>query len=1057
MDAPAPNADDAILEHRFSRQIYSIGRLAHAELSRARVLLLGLKGVGSEIAKNLLLMGVPCLAICDEDLVTAATPSFQFLVRDEHVGTNIVDASLAELRSLAPTSCISRVAAAPSSLPADLSHFSVVVVADQWGAREDVEAISARCHREDVPLVVAQVRGAFARLFCDFGPDFVVTEDPSFEHRILQAQAQCCGGANSQDEGADMSQDCSQVRLLAEPDELGRLAPGQQVHICGTVAAASGDDPALQLLQVEIAAVNAQEATLTLRVPAARLRAKDALGMYVREVPRRTRYSHAALGDVLQKPFNGRLPRSRVDHQCFLALDRFLERHDGAPPRTHEEVAELVQLAVDLSPGQVDAATARTFARGCQGKPPPLMAVVGGLGAHEVVKCLSGKGHPINQLAYLSEPSLVADDHQHQQDDATTGRDYTSTAMNEASFIHPSAPLLGRDVQERITNLRLLLVGCGAVGCELLKNLALLGVATGARGRLHATDPDHIEPSNLCRQFLFRDQDVRRPKSEVASRRARQINPRMLLTAHDARVGPDTEDRFTEDFFAGLDAVCNALDNFETRFYVDKRCTVAKKPLIDPGTDGLEMSLKVIIPWVTATFGEQVQPQQEDRRIPICTLRSFPTKSEHTLMWAKDRFAYHFTKSPLALQTYLRGVPLPHHQDQKQLLGFWHRGELFTFADCVLWARALFEDSFTTDIECLLTLHPPDSRSESGELFWNEFRLQPSPLRFDISDEAHIAFIRAAANLKALTLGLEPDERQTTPAAAVLREHDDAWQRYPVKNTGYTKAADGDEAELPDENEEGLQLHIPPRQDAARKVGPSTSIVSLEVDKDDDVHMKFIAAAANLRSGNYGIRTLALNEARRVVGHIIPSIVTTTAVVAGLAALELVKLVKQGIIVAPVHHGDHHDPAVTAAVTAAWNRNGGGSSHEYCWLLSRPAGWFGLPVRRNVEEVAFGRKVITSWDTPVFPDMTLRQLIDEIRRIYGVETVCSVISDKAMVFDLLMHSEQTRQERLGKRMSELWAMTSAQEGSNTTKQLLAFSVAAEEAPENYLTALIARK
>jgi len=52
-------------------------------------------------------------------------------------------------------------------------------------------------------------------------------------------------------------------------------------------------------------------------------------------------------------------------------------------------------------------------------------------------------------------------------------------------------------------------VGAGAIGCELLKNWAMMGVASGPLGKIVVTDMDAIEKSNLNRQFLFRPSDVR--------------------------------------------------------------------------------------------------------------------------------------------------------------------------------------------------------------------------------------------------------------------------------------------------------------------------------------------------------------------------------------------------------------------------------------------------------------------------------------------------------------------------------------------------------------------
>ena len=74
--------------------------------------------------------------------------------------------------------------------------------------------------------------------------------------------------------------------------------------------------------------------------------------------------------------------------------------------------------------------------------------------------------------------------------------------------------------QERLAAARVLVVGAGALGNEVLKNLALLGVGT-----VYVIDLDDVEPSNLSRSVLFRAEDGGRPKAEVAAQRAGEINP----------------------------------------------------------------------------------------------------------------------------------------------------------------------------------------------------------------------------------------------------------------------------------------------------------------------------------------------------------------------------------------------------------------------------------------------------------------------------------------------------------------------------------------------------
>lgn len=68
--------------------------------------------------------------------------------------------------------------------------------------------------------------------------------------------------------------------------------------------------------------------------------------------------------------------------------------------------------------------------------------------------------------------------------------------------------MFGREFQEKIANTNEFLVGAGAIGCEMLKNWAMMGLGAGPQGRLTITDMDTIEKSNLNRQFLFRPADV---------------------------------------------------------------------------------------------------------------------------------------------------------------------------------------------------------------------------------------------------------------------------------------------------------------------------------------------------------------------------------------------------------------------------------------------------------------------------------------------------------------------------------------------------------------------
>jgi len=113
------------------------------------------------------------------------------------------------------------------------------------------------------------------------------------------------------------------------------------------------------------------------------------------------------------------------------------------------------------------------------------------------------------------------------------------------------------------------MVGAGALGCELIKAFALMGVGCSEAGKVHVTDNDNIEVSNLNRQFLFRPNNVGGSKSGVAAEIAKGMNKDLNVKDYMTLVSRETEATFNDDFWDGLNFVVNAVDNIKARLYVD--------------------------------------------------------------------------------------------------------------------------------------------------------------------------------------------------------------------------------------------------------------------------------------------------------------------------------------------------------------------------------------------------------------------------------------------------------------------------------------------------------
>ena len=186
------------------------------------------------------------------------------------------------------------------------------------------------------------------------------------------------------------------------------------------------------------------------------------------------------------------------------------------------------------------------------------------------------------------------------------------------------------------------------------------------------------------------------------------------------KVGPETEEIFNDSFWGGLDFVTNALDNVDARTYVDRRCVFYRKPLLESGTLGTKGNTQVIIPRLTESYSSSRDPPEKS--IPLCTLRSFPNKIDHTIAWAKSLFQGYFTDSAENVNMYLTQSnfveqTLKQSGDVKGILESISdslSNRPYNFEDCIKWARLEFEKKFNHDIKQLLFNFPKDAKTSNG-------------------------------------------------------------------------------------------------------------------------------------------------------------------------------------------------------------------------------------------------------------------------------------------------------------------------------------------------------
>ncbi|XP_042209530.1 SUMO-activating enzyme subunit 2-like isoform X2 [Homarus americanus] len=389
------------------------------------------------------------------------------------------------------------------------------------------------------------------------------------------------------------------------------------------------------------------------------------------------------------------------------------------------------------------------------------------------------------------------------------------------------------NLRNSIKSCKLLVVGAGGIGCELLKNLVLTGFE-----EIEVIDLDTIDVSNLNRQFLFHKQHVGRSKSEVARESALRFNPKAKITAYHDTI---TKSTYGVPFYQKFTVVMNALDNRAARNHVNRMCLAAGVPLVESGTAGYLGQVTVIQKGLTECY--ECQPKPTQKTFPGCTIRNTPSEPIHCIVWAKHLFNQLFGEADPDEDV------SPDSADPEQV-GEAGQSALDDAANDTGnvervstrgWAtshdynsKKLFSKLFSDDIQYLLSM----------DKLW-EKRRRPTPLDWDkIQDKDVIEDGE----------GLIQDQRPWT-----ITECRD------IFNTSVGNLY------------ERLQI---------------LDDDTLVWDKDDKDSMDFVTACSNIRAHIFGIQQKTRFDVKSMAGNIVPAIATTNAIIAGLIVLEAMKILQ---------------------------------------------------------------------------------------------------------------------------------------------------------------------
>eukprot|EP01059_Diplonema_ambulator_P004685 TRINITY_DN1439_c0_g1_i1.p1 TRINITY_DN1439_c0_g1~~TRINITY_DN1439_c0_g1_i1.p1 ORF type:complete len:1077 (+),score=471.75 TRINITY_DN1439_c0_g1_i1:48-3278(+) len=915
----------ALDEDLQSRQMAVYGRESMMKLSGAKVLVSGLNGLGAETAKNVILANVKSVCLQDDKKVVIGDLGANFYLSEKDVGKNRAEACKTQFQELNPSV---EVTVNTSPLTPDLvKGFDVVVVCDS--SLELACKVNDACRANTPPahFIYGSVNGVFGSMFCDFGSDFVCvdTTGESAKTCIVEKIEKSAPGKQAvvqcvQDVEIDF--DDGEFIVFSEVKGMTQLNDGVPRKIHDVMKGKKQfkiDDTSAYGDYISGGIGNQKKMPLNLKFRTLAECLKDAGQMTDTDTSKQSAKARAWDESVLEyfgKPeFEKKFGRSGLLLLAFRAIDSVgheVACGEGGVEKVIAKAKELNEQLGDQKVEELDEERLKTiaaYAGGAGAVLNPLAAIFGGIMGQEVVKSCTGKFHPTFQWYHFDCEECLPDS-------------LPKAPHPKGSRYDAQVQVFGKDIQEKLAKLNLFLVGSGALGCEFLKNFALMGCCTADSSKITVTDDDVIEKSNLSRQFLFRNHNIGQPKSDAASKVACTMNPALKVKSMTERVQPSSENIFDDDFWDGLDIVINALDNIKARLYVDSKCVLHTKPLLESGTLGPKCNTQSVIPHVTENYGATKDPPEKEA--PQCALHNFPHNIDHCLGLAKSEFvgnyetvptdANEFTKgpqkfvdgllaaseSPVAILDRLIGDPKFNCAMPGGLLDALVKERPSNFDQCIGWARRKYESYFVDRIKLLVHNCPEDMKTSSGAPFWSPPKRFPKVVPFDDKDEMAMKFIIAASNLRAKMFNISEEHRDPEYFRKVLKD-----VKIPEFTPFTTKVETGEEEQAEGEGAEKKEAAPALEEDdvkmkaAVTEIGAESEkhkefkyfVNEFEKDQDDNFHIDFIQAFANLRARNYAIEEVDFLQAKLKAGRIIPAIATATAMATGLVCLEMLKVV----------------------------------------------------------------------------------------------------------------------------------------------------------------------
>lgn len=847
-------------EQLYSRQIAAYGSNSMKKITQLKVLIYGIRGLGIEISKNIILAGPEKVTIFDDNKIIKEDLCSNFYVEEKDIGSRRDEISLKKLSEL--NNHVKCDYLKEGKLEDCINDFDILIITEIMEI-EDLIKFNKICHNNKKGFIYCLVFGLSFYCFVDFGEHEINNKNNNnirkyFIKDITKGQNTIITIDNEFD-NFDLNE--NEYIMLKEIKGMSQLLDGKKRKI---------KNCSQDKFEIDEDSTNYEDYIR---------------GGLVEEIVENEIVNYKRFEEMLNFPnqceYVNQENTENNMHLAYFSLHEYYKNNKKLPENNKDDLANIMNITKDIylknqngwcKNINLDEGFLNDIYKYSKCEISPVCGYGGGVVSQEIIKFI-GLYRPINQWFRAEFIDILDKEINH--DTIIKGSRYNDQLL-----------IFGDEAQKKLENFNIFMIGAGAVGCELMKYFAMMGISTNSNSLLTITDHDKIEKSNLSRQFLFREKDIGHLKSECAINSVKSMNNKINCVAMQEFVNDKTETIFSKEFFQKQNAVITAVDNFEARTYISEKCEKYNIPYFNCGTDGPYANVEVFIP---GKIKKASYPQNYKKVVPPCTLKMFPSSINHCILWTLDRFEKFFNKNIINVKNLNNDInkfnedinKIQDLREQfyqiKKIFKLLKIGNSKSIDKCIKYSVKKYYQFYINKINNILKFFPPDKiNKDTGLKFWTGNKILPHPLTFDINDEMCFEFVKSFSCLLAKCLGIDINNNIN----GYIKE--------------YCKKIEIKPKEVrPFENKEFYEEKIKEiKKEIEKYLSENKKEINyspIQYDKDTtDVNIiNYVSYTSNLRAKNYNIENLEKVKIKIIAGKIMPALITSTSSIAGLLALQL--------------------------------------------------------------------------------------------------------------------------------------------------------------------------